>query len=111
MKGFPVLIYLAAFAVGFLLSLAVSHAQEQAPVCMNYGDLSKAIAENYGESPAGSGIMEDGKAVLMIFASPKGDSWTAVILKHDATACVVAHGEEWLPVIPPQFSAKGRRYS
>lgn len=77
--------------------------------CPSYSDVKKAIADNYGEAPAGSGILEAGNAVLMIFASPKGDTWTAAVLRADGTACIVFHGSDWIDPIPPQFSMKDRR--
>lgn len=98
-------------AFGFLAALTASAVAQEDPnhPCMNYGDLRKAVAQNFGEAPAGSGIVETGKAVIMIFASPKGDTWTAAILGPDGNACVIAHGSDWEPVIPPEFSMKDRR--
>lgn len=103
-------ILLLAFAVFTVMSVWMTveaHAQAQ-PACMPYPDLTKTLADAYGESPAGSGIMQSGKSVMLIFVSPKGQSWTAALLKPDLTACVMAHGSDWFDVIEPQFSSKGR---
>lgn len=93
-------------SLGFLAALTVSAPAQE---CPSYSDVKKAVADNYGEAPAGSGILEAGNAVLMIFASPKGDTWTAAVLRADGTACVVFHGSDWEDPIPPQFSMKDRR--
>jgi hypothetical protein len=79
--------------------------------CEPYSEVKKAVAEKYDEVPSGSGILESGNAVLMIFASPNASTWTAAILTADGAACVLMHGSDWEPVIPPEFSLKGRQPS
>jgi hypothetical protein len=76
--------------------------------CQPYAAVKKAIADKYDEVPSGSGILESGNAVLMVFASPDASTWTAAILRPDGSACVLMHGSDWDSVIPPEFSLKGR---
>lgn len=103
------ILWIACSLAGIMaVFLTIRPANAQEP-CPKYQDLKKGLADAYGEAPAGSGILGEGNAVLMIFASPKGETWTATMLRSDGTACIIAHGGEWLDVIPPEYSMKGRR--
>ena len=109
--AFSILLSALALCAVMLVAMTVRAHADEAPTCLPYADMKKAIADNFGAAPAGSGIMESGKSVLMIFASPKGDTWTATMLNPDGSACLMAHGTDWMDVIPPQFSMKDRRPS
>jgi len=83
--------------------LTINPANAQGMQCGPYADLKKWLAEKYHEEPSGSGVTAQGKAALMIFASPGGESWTVAVLGQDGNACILADGQDFEPVILPQI--------
>jgi hypothetical protein len=61
------------------------------PQCAPLPDALTGLATNYGEEPRVTALMTGGN-VLVITAAPAG-GWTAMEVKPDGTACIVAAGE------------------
>ncbi len=77
------------------LSMALpAHAQEQ-PKCAPYPEVEAMLAQEFQETRVQQGIVGDGEAMLAIFASPNGDTWTAVMVRTDGVACLAAAGTVW----------------
>lgn len=73
-----------------LLSLAAPAAAQSPPICMPIDELQAAL-KKHNETPILRALIDSGN-VLMIFASPDGSGWTAVIVAPTGVACVGAMG-------------------
>lgn len=78
-----------------LLSIALpAEAQEEdKSTCAPFDVAVRFHAERLGETRVAQGIVEE--QMVMIFASPLGESWSLVVVDHDGTACMKAHGTDW----------------
>lgn len=91
-----------------LLSIAMpALAQEQRP-CAPLDKVEAHLASEYQETRVGQGVMANGQAMLMLYASPAG-TWTAILVNPEKIACQVADGEGWqvrhdAPAVPEQGS-------
>ncbi|CAM5389330.1 hypothetical protein ATER59S_01874 [Aquamicrobium terrae] len=99
----------ACGVIGAFTACTHAPAASAEPVCMPYADLVKTL-RSVGEMPSGSGVTAQGKAALLVFASPAGATWTMAVLGQDGSACVIAAGQDWLEVIPPKGPAKGAAF-
>ena len=68
---------------------------EAATDCMPRERLTTILDERYSEKPVAAGLENTGKS-MEIFATPDGETWTAVISMADGTSCIIAAGEMWL---------------
>ena len=73
-----------------LLSLAAPAAAQSPPICMPIDELQAAL-KKHNETPLLRALIDSGN-VLLIFASPDGSGWTAVIVAPTGVACVGAMG-------------------
>ncbi len=77
------------------LSMAFpAYAQEQ-PKCGPYDQIEASLAAEFRETKVQQGVTEDGKYMLAIFASPNGETWTALMVRADGVACLAASGRDW----------------
>jgi len=61
------------------------------------------LANQYGESVIGQGLMRDGNFMLEVFIHPQTGSWTVVTSTPAGMTCTRASGNDWLvtdPAIP-----------
>lgn len=98
----------AGLGVLALIGLGVVHAKAQTvppgfcPNVTEFKDLSKALGEKFHEVPAQAGIArEDGKAAMMLFEAPQGETWTLLIVTADGKACIVGAGNKWTEIGVP----------
>jgi hypothetical protein len=82
-------------------------AQEQRP-CAPLDKVEAYLAAEYQETRVGQGVMANGRAMLMLYASPAG-TWTAIMVNPEKIACQVADGKDWqvrndAPSVPEQGS-------
>lgn len=86
-----------------VLALVTSpaHSQATSPNCASFADLMDGLAANFGEQPRVTAMMTGGTA-LVITVAPSG-GWTALEVRPDGTACIVAAGEafEIMDAQPP----------
>ncbi|MEY4103787.1 MAG: hypothetical protein RLZZ217_919 [Planctomycetota bacterium] len=73
-----------------LLSLAAPAAAQSPPICMPIDELQAAL-KKHNETPILRALIDSGN-VLLIFASPDGSGWTAVVVAPTGAACVGAMG-------------------
>ena len=83
----------AIFAALSTLALP-AWAQEQ-PACAPIDQIEAKLAAEYRETRVQQGVVGDGRAMLLIFATPDGATWTAVMLRHDGVGCMAAAGSDW----------------
>lgn len=77
-----------------LLSIS-SPAVAQEPKCAPYDQVEAMLAAEFQETRVQQGIVGDGQAMLLIFASPNGGTWSAVMVRPDGVACLAAAGSDW----------------
>jgi hypothetical protein len=79
-----------AAALTLALLLATPAAAQSPPICMPIDELEAAL-KKHNETPLLRALMDSGN-ILLIFASPDGSGWTAVIVAPTGAACVGAMG-------------------
>lgn len=87
----PLIATVAASAAVLLLP---SSARSQEPRCGPFAEMRAALASNYHEVEIGGGIVNP-NAVMVVFVSPDGETWTIAALGTDGKACLVASGTGW----------------
>lgn len=93
-----VLSILVGFAIlaAFISLWDVTEAHAQA-ACTDYKTLQSALKEKAHEQPTGAGLMGDkNQFAWTLFASPKGETWTMVVIDAKGMACVVGGGQNWV---------------
>lgn len=85
-----------AFAFAFaILSTAVSlPVAAQAPTCVKRTDLIQHLANQYHETPVAVGIADNG-ALLEVFVSTEGETWTVAVTLPSGVTCLIATGQQW----------------
>jgi hypothetical protein len=85
-----------------VLALVTSPAfsQTASPNCAGVADALAGLSANYGEAPRVTALMTGGN-MLIITAAPAG-GWTALEVKPDGAACIVAAGEGFGVVDAPK---------
>lgn len=73
-----------------LLSLAAPAGAQSPPICMQIDELEAALRK-HNETPLLRALMDSGN-IMLIFASPDGSGWTAVVVAPTGAACVGAMG-------------------
>jgi hypothetical protein len=81
--------------------------QQQRP-CAPLDQVEAYLASEYQETRVGQGVMANGRAMLMLYASPSG-TWTALMVNPEKIACQVADGTDYqvrndAPAVPEQGS-------
>jgi len=96
----PMLVYatigagLALTAWYLLPSMIVTKAFAQ-PVCIPVNVMKEQMEKTYHEFPVASGVTTKGNAVVQIYASADGKTFTVVIIGTNGIACGVAAGTDW----------------
>lgn len=89
----------AVLAAGVLLGNALAAMPAAADEALKlWNDRSKMVeelAKNYAEAPRALGITSDG-AVVELFTTNDGDTWTLMVTLPNGLSRVIATGEHWL---------------
>jgi hypothetical protein len=91
----------AAVALAFIASISTASAQM---LCMSLDDVKK-LTKGSGEEPQVAGSLEEGWNFLL-FASPKGETWTAVMVRPNGLACVLGVGKKLEVIWPTEPDGK-----
>lgn len=94
----------SAFAV--LAAGLAAPAQAQSPQCGPFTELRTVLAKEHHEIELGGGIVND-KAVMIVFVSPDGATWTLAALGTDGKACLIASGVDWFQRSIPSSDERG----
>lgn len=73
-----------------LALLPAAAAAQSPPICMPIDELQAAL-KKHNETPLLRALMDSGN-IMLIFASPDGSGWTAVVVAPTGAACVGAMG-------------------
>lgn len=91
-----------ALVLGALATLAVAsaaQAQQQGPRCGPRESLAKVLTGRFAELPVSMGLAKDG-AMLELFTTATGGTWTLLATNPKGVSCVVSHGESWMSLTP-----------
>jgi hypothetical protein len=80
-----------------LLALPAHAQQGPGPACVKRTDLIKHLESKYHEAPAAVGLADNG-ALLEVFASKAGETWTVTVTMPNGISCMVATGQQWQDV-------------
>lgn len=89
---------IAFCAAATLLSANGAHAQ-QGPKCGPRQAIADVLTNRYAEVPVSMGLSQDG-AMLELFATASGTTWTMLATNPEGISCVVSHGETWMSLTP-----------
>jgi len=81
--------------LALLSTLLSAPAWGQEQNCAPFDRVSAFHAEKLNETRIAQGISGDGTQMLMIFASPNGETWSIVVVGSDGIACLKARGNDW----------------
>jgi hypothetical protein len=71
-----------------------------APQCAPYGRMTEYLSATFKEKLAGIGIVNP-RAIMQLFVAPSG-TWTILAVGIDGRACVMASGQGWEQMPPPE---------
>ena len=92
-----------------LMSIATPAVAQQLP-CAPLDRVEADLAKDFHETRVAQGVVEGGESMVVIYASPNGETWTVAIVRAlDQVACLVSAGQNWqtrndAPAVPEQGS-------
>ena len=93
--GITLALLLAAAAPASAAPPAQAPAQSPAQiVCATHAEVAKRLDSGYSETPTAIGLASNG-AVIELFSTTDGSTWTLVMTLPDGTSCTMAAGESW----------------
>lgn len=75
----------------FMVSTA---AAQERPPCAPLPLMREFLKEKYNEVEVGGGLVNE-KAVVLLFASPAGETWSLVSTGANGISCLLTEGENW----------------
>lgn len=93
------MVRIACVAAAAALIAAPAYAQSAGPgpACVKRADLIKHLEAKYHEAPSAVGIADNG-ALLEVFSSKSGETWTVTVTMPNGISCMVASGQQWQDV-------------
>ena len=64
------------------------------PACHTDAEIKQLLTEQFAEAPAAVGLQSNG-ALIQVFASKDGMTWTIISTRPDGVSCIVALGQHW----------------
>ena len=93
-------------AIAMMLILwATSNPAAAQAACTTRSEVTERLAGDYAEAPVAAGLASSG-AVIELFTSGDGATWTIVLTRPGGTSCLVAAGEAWM-TLPVKVAIKG----
>lgn len=88
---------IGAAILTLMILLAVWQATRPAPAaaqppCGAHAEIAKQLGDRFAERPIATGLSSEG-AVMQVFASRDGLTWTLVATRPDGTSCLIVSGE------------------
>jgi hypothetical protein len=80
--------------LGLLISWSGDAIGQQAPACVKRVDLVEHLRSKYGERPESYGVADNG-AMVELFTSSDGSTWTLAMTLPSGVSCLVATGSAW----------------
>lgn len=80
--------------IALLFALTYATAAQAQSMCATRDTMIGQLSAKYGESRVGVGVAQGG--ILEIWASPDGETWTAVMTYPNGATCITAAGKNWI---------------
>lgn len=77
-----------------LVAASSTSANAQVIVCAKHAEIVEYLKNEYQELQGAFGLVGD-KAILELFLSPQGATWTIVITDVSGKSCILAAGDTW----------------
>lgn len=87
---------LSTLAVSALIGAADA---QGAPPCLAFPAVVEVLHDRYGEAPIGGGMVNEG-AIVVLFSSDAGETWTLALRESSGETCFVASGTNWAGQLP-----------
>jgi hypothetical protein len=68
--------------------------QQQAPACVKRTELLSHLSNKFQEAPVAMGVADNG-ALLEVFSTTDGATWTVALTMPNGVTCLVATGQSW----------------
>ncbi len=82
----------AVFVFALLIGFQAPASAQAA--CAPHAEVTKQLANGHSENPVGIGLANNG-AVVEVFSSSDGSSWTIIMTMPNGMSCLVTAGEYW----------------
>ncbi|MHA1563946.1 MAG: hypothetical protein ACTSX7_01425 [Alphaproteobacteria bacterium] len=89
----------ALCALATFAAVPAAHAAGQGPKCGPRNAIAKVLTARFAELPVSIGLAKDG-AVLELFTTASGGTWTLLATNPKGVSCIVSHGESWMSMTP-----------
>ncbi|KNG93625.1 hypothetical protein [Pseudaestuariivita atlantica] len=86
-----------AAAIALTLAVAPLAVEAQTGGCKLRDSLTSELETRYGEQITGAGLRSK-DAMIELWQSPETGSWTMLMTRPDGTACIIAHGTDWVGI-------------
>ena len=73
-------------------------AQSQQATCAERGIVVIGLAERYGESATGYGLMADGINMVELYVNQETGTWTILYTSPSGLTCLLVSGEAWASI-------------
>jgi hypothetical protein len=67
---------------------------QQAPACVKRTELLSHLSNKFQEAPVAMGVADNG-ALLEVFSTTDGATWTVALTMPNGVTCLVATGQSW----------------
>jgi hypothetical protein len=84
---------------------ALSNPVAAQSMCAPRAEIAERLTANHQETPSAAGLASSG-AVIEVFASDDGATFTIVMTRPEGISCLVAAGEAWM-TLPAKLMVKG----
>lgn len=84
----------SAVAFVFVLLFGFQAPASAQAACAPHAEVTKQLASGHSENPVGIGLASNG-AVVEVFSSSDGSSWTIIMTMPNGMSCLVTAGEYW----------------
>ena len=99
-------VIVAVFFVTLFLTAALPARAQGVPPCLSFTATVEALGQKYHEEPVAVGMVNDG-AVVVLFSTAGGETWTLVVRKASGETCFLASGSGWAERLPTPVGKEG----
>lgn len=85
---------LSAVVVSGPVSAQQQQGQAQAPACVKRTELLSHLSNKFQEAPVAMGVADNG-ALLEVYSTVDGATWTVALTMPNGVTCLVATGQSW----------------
>lgn len=103
----PIWAYIAIALIALVLLAIGSAARAQGvPPCLSFTSVVETLGQKHHEEPVAVGLVNEG-AVVVLFSTAGGETWTLVVRKASGETCFLASGSGWAERQPSPVGKEG----